>query len=293
MPDKSNSVADSGGTSLHIVDLFDARVRATPNAIAVSSGKRHLTYANLFEQSRQVALYLQAAGLQAEDLVALFMERSPEAVAAILGILRAGGAYLPIDPSYPEQRIRFLFEDSRVRFVAVCPLLRRRIPSEIAATVFDPSSITVIDGPLRSMPRRERHLAYVIYTSGTTGKPKGVQVEHRGVGNLIQQTKTLLCLGSGATFLQFSSLSFDASVWEIFGAICTGATLHIEAHDRLLPGEPLAQTLLQSRITHALLPPSALTELGAGEFPGLKVLIVGGEEFPAKLARYWSGRVTL
>jgi amino acid adenylation domain-containing protein len=289
MPDTTSSSAPPS----RILDLFDAQARATPNAIAVSSEQRFVTYTNLLEQSHRVALYLQAAGLQAEELVALFMERSPEAVVAILGILRAGGAYLPIDPSYPEQRIRFLFEDSRVRFVAADPLLRRRIPSESSALVFDPSSIIDVDGQLTFTPRLERHLAYVIYTSGTTGKPKGVQVEHKGLCNLIQQTKTLLCLDSESKFLQFSSLSFDASVWEIFGAICTGATLHIEARDRLLPGEALAQTLLQSRITHALLPPSALTELGAGDFPELKVLIVGGEEFPTKLARYWSSRLTL
>ncbi|WP_334016591.1 AMP-binding protein, partial [Burkholderia cepacia] len=146
--------------------------------------------------------------------------------------------------------------------------------------------------PVASIGLTPQHLAYVIYTSGSTGKPKGVMVAHRGVCNLVASQRKMLSVTRESRVLQFASFSFDACVWEVVTALCSGANLHLAAPEQLMPGLPLATLLREREITHALLPPVAVNALPEPDsLTMLRTLVVGGDALPAHVARQWADRV--
>ncbi|GAA3379184.1 hypothetical protein GCM10020367_61730 [Streptomyces sannanensis] len=268
-------LADHEDTSLPFAEatfpvLFATRVRATPDAMALIAGETSLTYAELDARANRFAHVLVERGVGPEGVVALVLPRSVELVVAMLGVMKAGAAYLPVDPGYPRSRIAFMLEDA-------CPALVVDDPSFVSATDGRPDS----DPEVRLDPR---HPAYVIYTSGSTGHPKGVVVSHAGIAGLHAATVERFGIDTGSRILQFASPSFDASFWDLSNALLSGAALVLAPADEPLSG----LTDHRTRVTHAMLPPSALAALAATEVPSATTLVVGGEACPAELVERWA-----
>ncbi|MGN6151694.1 MAG: non-ribosomal peptide synthetase, partial [Lysobacteraceae bacterium] len=280
-----------------IHERFEACVAADPEAIAVVFESRSLSYAELNARANRVAHYLIAHGVQADDRVAICTQRTPDMVVAMLGVLKAGAAYVPIDPSYPVERLHYLLTDSAPKALLIQQAQLERVPSgSIPTLVLDAPGDALSAQPEHDPDARGRglaahHLAYVIYTSGSTGLPKGVLVEHGGVRNLAHALRERIGVSPGDRVLQFATFSFDASVLELVLSLCNGASLHLARREALLPVEPLARTLREQRITHVLLPPSVLAALVGESLGGPDLtLISGGEALPASLARHWAAK---
>ena len=274
-----------------IHQLFEAQVEKTPDALAVVFEEQKLTYSQLNNRANQLAHYLQKLGVKPEMLVGICVERSIEMIIGLLGVLKAGGAYVPIDPSYPQERLNYMFNDSRVSVLLTQQCLPVHLPQHEAKVVYldrDWQKITAeAQGNLTSEVT-PKNLAYVIYTSGSTGQPKGVLVAHQGLCNLVKVQIKFLKVGSSSKVLQFASLSFDASIWEIVMALGSGASLYLESLENLRPGAGLSKWLDEKKITHITLPPSALAVMPKDSLPELKTIVVAGETCTAELVSQWS-----
>ena len=273
-----------------IHQLFEEQVAKNPDAVAVIYEQECLTYQQLNQKANQLAHYLQSLGIKTEELVGVCVERSPLIIIGILGILKAGAAYLPLDPSYPPNRLIYMVEDSGVSVVLTQEKLANTLQLENLQKVYLDQDWPIISQQSSDPPVSEtqaKNLAYVIYTSGSTGKPKGVLLAHKGVCNLATQQRKIFNIKAQSRVLQFASFSFDASVWEIFMALGSGATLVMGDSDSLLPGENLLNLLKKQKITVATLPPSALAVMPTDELPDLQSLIVAGESSSADLLKKW------
>ncbi len=272
-----------------IHELFEEQVAKTPDAVAVVFEEEQLTYQELNSRANQLAHYLQKLGVAPEVLVGICVERSPEMIIALLATLKVGGAYVPLDPTYPTERLAYMLDDSQVSTILTHKSLLSQLPVTKAKIVtFDSPEIVQasLTNPISIV--KPDNLAYIIYTSGSTGKPKGVQIAHQGLCNLAKAQIKLFDVNSTSRVLQFASFSFDAAIWEILMAICSGACLCLGTKDSLLPGENLMELLRKQKITHITLPPSSLAILPKKELPDLEVLIVAGEACPPELAKQWS-----
>ncbi|MGW0853449.1 amino acid adenylation domain-containing protein, partial [Streptomyces sp. NPDC002624] len=261
------AVADEP-TGASLPELFAARAAATPDAVALVCGVEQLTYRQLTARADRFAHALMARGVGPEQVVAVALPRSVESVVAVLGVLKAGAAYLPVDPAYPRARIAYMLDDARPALV-----------------VDDPAMVSEGDWP-ETEPQvvlDVRHPAYVIYTSGSTGRPKGVVVSHAGVSRLAAVQAERLGVAAGSRVLQFASPSFDASFWDLCSALLTGAALVLAPADA--PLEALTDPGLA--VTHVTLPPSALASLGDAELTA-STLVVAGEACPPELVRRWA-----
>jgi amino acid adenylation domain-containing protein len=274
-----------------IHELFEAQVKRDPDAIAVVFEGEQLTYQELNCRVNQLAHYLKTLGVEPEVLVGICMERSLEMLVGLLGILKAGGAYLPLDPEYPQSRLAFMLEDAQTPVLLTQAQWVESLPKYKARIVCLDTDWKVIAKESRENQTslvKPGNLAYIIYTSGSTGKPKGVQVMHRGLCNLALALQSIFDVQPDNRVLQFASLSFDASVWEIFMALVAGATLVLGTKDSLLPGPALINFLRNQAITTVLLPPSVLAVLHAEELPRLRTIIAGGEACPLNLVTRWA-----
>ncbi|MGH9391286.1 MAG: AMP-binding protein, partial [Vicinamibacteria bacterium] len=202
--------------------LFEEQADLRPEAVAVIHGDRAFTYGELDRRSNALARTLLERGVRPNDVIALFADRSISMVSGILGILKAGASYVPLDPGYPKERLEFLVSDSQAPLVIV--------PRELSQA-FPPVSAEVLLMPEGEETHRfdtgvtSEDLAYVIYTSGSTGVPKGVLLPHKGLTSLMVATREQMEIGPNDRVLQFASFSFDASLWEIFAALISGAAL--------------------------------------------------------------------
>ncbi|MHC5780000.1 non-ribosomal peptide synthetase, partial [Nostoc sp.] len=274
-----------------IHQLFEAQVEQTPDAVAVVFQDQQLTYRDLNRHANQLAHYLQALGVGTEVPVGICTERSLEMVVGLLGILKAGGAYVPLNPTSPLERLSFMLEDVQAPVLLTQERLLEELPAHWAQVICLDSDWEVIAQENKENPVSEvtaKNLAYVIYTSGSTGKPKGVLIAHQGLCNLAQAQIQTFDVRSDSHILQFASFSFDASVSEIFMALCSGARLCLGTSEELLPGPALIQLLRQQAITHATLPPSALAVLPVEKLPALQAIIVAGEACGSGLVAQWS-----
>nr|WP_018682965.1 non-ribosomal peptide synthetase [Actinokineospora enzanensis] len=253
-----------------LLDLFAAQVHRDPQAPALVADRGSVSYAELDAWSDRVARALVARGAGPERLVALLLPRSVEIVVAQLAVLKSGAAYLPVDPAYPAERITAMLDDARPLAVL-----------DDLSTVDDTTA-----SPLPARPGMDQP-AYVIYTSGSTGRPKGVVVTHRGLATFAIAEVERFDVRPGDRVLQFSSPSFDASVLELCMAFAGGAALVVPPPGPLL-GDQLAGVLRSRRVTHALIPPVALTTIEGTDFPDFRTLVVGGDACSADLVRRWA-----
>jgi amino acid adenylation domain-containing protein len=247
-----------------------------------------ITYRELDAWSNRIARALVARNFRRGEIAAISCKASPGAIAAILGVWKAGGAYLPLDPAYPAERLEWMLDDSGASIV-ISDGSRgdRRLPS----LVLDDSIHAFSGAPVEELPAPDA-AAYLIYTSGSTGTPKGVLVEHGGVAALVAAVRERYPLPAGSRVLQFVSLSFDASVAELVCALTQGATLVIPVRGHFLGGEELVDFLEAERISQAILPVSVLAQLNPRPLPHLIRIIAGGERCPAAVVDRW-GRQTL
>jgi amino acid adenylation domain-containing protein len=268
----------------------------TPDAPALSFGARAVTYAELDASASRLAHHLLARGAGPETVVGIVTERVPETAVAMLAVLKAGAAYLPLDPAYPADRLAYMLADSGARLVVApggLPASLRGIRQPVVDLRDEAAEIAARSADAPALAADADRLAYVVYTSGSTGRPKGVAVTHRGVRNLAAWKQSRLGQRAGDRALQFASFSFDAAVEELFGALLTGSTLVMAERDALMPGEPLRQTLVRERVTFATLPPTALAVMEPAELPDLRVVVSAGDALPAAVAARWADAVEL
>ena len=266
--------------------LFAAQAARTPAAVAVEHGGRAWTYAELDRRAEAVARELLRRGIASGDLVGLFVERSPGMLAALLGVLKAGAAYLPLDPSYPAERLSFMLEDSAARLVLTERALLAQLPPFSGETLLL-EDVATEDGlpPVRSAVGPE-DLAYVIFTSGSTGRPKGVQIPHRAAVNFLASMAREPGLGAGDAVCAVTTLSFDIAVLELLLPLTVGARIVLADRETAADGSALARLLASSGATLMQATPATwrmLLESGWRGQRGLRMLC-GGEALSRELA---------
>jgi amino acid adenylation domain-containing protein len=264
--------------------LVEQSVRRHPQAVAARWPDAELTYAQLNARANRLAFALRGHGVGAEDRVGVLLERSLDLPVALLGVLKAGGAYLPLDPGYPDQRLAYLVADAGCRVVVTSADLAGRLPAGVIALTGEHADRPEHDPPPIARPD---NAAYVIYTSGSTGPPKGVLVTHRNVVNHVMSNGRLYQIAPGDRVLQWASPTFDLSVFEIFGALGHGATLIQAPRSSLHDPVALAELLRRERVTVAAMAPAMLAVLDPTDLPDLRVVCAAGEAFPAEVVNRW------
>ncbi|MFE2978608.1 amino acid adenylation domain-containing protein [Streptomyces sp. NPDC059258] len=286
-----------GDASTTLPGLFAAVAAAHPDAPAVAgpglaTGERtELDYGQLDAAANALAHDLVAHGVRPQDRVAVMLPRTVEAVVALLAVAKTGAVHLPVDPDYPAERIAHTLTDAAPALVLTAPGTPASdgVPRlEVDGTATERSA----DDPGLWRTQRPDTAAYIIYTSGSTGRPKGVAVTHTGLPALARTLADAFGAGPGDRVLQFASLSFDTSVWEIVMALFSGAALEIVPADRRL-GEPLAEFLAEHRVTHLTVPPAVLAALPEDAVAPGTTLIVAGEACTPALVRAWAPRTRM
>jgi amino acid adenylation domain-containing protein/non-ribosomal peptide synthase protein (TIGR01720 family) len=261
-------------------ELISAQAARAPTSVAVTAGDRELSYGELEVRSNQLAHHLQALGVRPEVPVGVCLPRSPQLVVALLGILKAGGVYVPLDPGYPEERLRFMAEDSGIA------LLLGQAEKRLAEPQVQlDQEWSALEG-LPEQPVGPRidpqMLAYVIYTSGSTGRPKGVQVGHRSLVNMLHSRQTMAPLSASDRVLQLRPISFDASLVEILEVLVAGACLVVAPAEEAGDTVALTESCRRHGVTSLDLGPSLMTQLfregsGIGACQSLRRITAGGE----------------
>ncbi len=274
-------------------EIFEAQADARPGAVAVLFDREETTYAKLELRANRLARYLRSRGVQRGSLVAMLLPRSTDAYVALLGILKVGAAYVPLDPEYPADRVEYILENSAAcALVTVAELAEQhaafdgviiRIDSDRAAIEAEGSARL----PTNSVGTGPRDLCYVIYTSGSTGRPKGVMIEHRSACHLVGAEGRLFAVRPEDRIYQGFSLAFDASVEEIWLALRTGATLVAATPEMAHAGPDLSRLLAERGVTVLSCVPTLLSMLGE-DIPTVRLLIFGGETCPDQLVERWA-----
>ncbi|SEL58156.1 non-ribosomal peptide synthetase [Streptacidiphilus jiangxiensis] len=259
-----------------------------PDAPAIAHGGTVLSYAELDASADRLAARLRELGVGAETMVGVCLDRGPELVRAELAVLKAGGAFVPLDAAYPTERLAFMAADSGMTVLISQRELAGAVPFEGRVLLVDDPADVTPSSAMTDVTVDPLQAAYVIYTSGSTGVPKGVTVHHDGLANMLQAQRDGLRPTPGDRVLQFASSSFDACVFELTWALANGACLVTAPKDALRAGPDLARTLREQRITAAVLPPTALAVMPGEHLPALATLMVAGEACPAELADAWS-----
>src|SRR5262245_2616072 len=276
-----------------LTDLFERQVERRPEATALLWAEQQVSYAELNARANQLAHYLRRLGVGPESLVALVLERSVEMVVAVLGVLKAGGAYLPVDPAYPQERVRFMLEDAGAAVVltsgseyeggpARVVRLDQEWPEIAREPETNPESMTAAD-----------NLAYVIYTSGSTGRPKGMMITHRNVLRLFATSEQHFHFNEEDVWTLFHSYAFDFSVWELWGALLYGGKLLLVKYWESRTPAAFLEQVRAAGVTVLNQTPSAFRQLqqaaadaGANDLK-LRAVIFGGEALELASLRLW------
>ncbi|NCT61530.1 MAG: amino acid adenylation domain-containing protein [Microcystis aeruginosa G13-01] len=270
-----------------IHQLFEEQVKRTPDAIAVVFDNQQLTYSELNNRANQLAHYLQKLGVKPKELVGICLERSLEMIVGLLAILKVGGAYVPIDPDYPQERISFMLQDTQVKIILTCESLETSLPNHQAIVVCldkDWQQINQASQENLNSTVSADNLAYVIYTSGSTGIPKGVIVTHQAVNRLVLNTNYIQFTPDDRV-VQASNIAFDAATFEIWGALLNGAKIIIIAKSVLLSPQELALSLKENQISVLFLTTALFNQLAnlvPQAFSNLRCLLFGGEAVEPK-----------
>ncbi|MGW2176464.1 non-ribosomal peptide synthetase, partial [Streptomyces sp. NPDC001705] len=288
--------------------LFEEQAARTPDTVALVSGDQSMTYGELNEQANRLARVLTRRGVGPESVVAVLMDRSAELVVALLAVLKAGGAYLPVDPAYPGDRIAYVLEDAEPVCVLTTGALVDVLPAglvvpalvlddlDTTATLATDSSADLEAAADRPGTRAtEEHPAYVIYTSGSTGAPKGVLVTHRNVATLFGALRRRFGFGVDDVWSWFHSFAFDFSVWEIWGALLHGGRLVVVPYHVSRSPDAFLRLLAEERVTVLSQTPSAFYELMRAEESGpatpdwssLRWVVFGGEALDVERLDGW------
>ncbi|WP_164019479.1 non-ribosomal peptide synthase/polyketide synthase, partial [Pyxidicoccus trucidator] len=275
--------------------LIEAHARLTPDAPALCFGEETLTYGELNDRANQLARHLRRLGVGPEILVALCLERSLDMVVAMLATLKAGGAWLPLDPTLPSERLDFIASNALSPVLLTHSSLEHLLDRRGYVFLIDEHSERVERESTDNLDSEAdaSNLAYVIYTSGSTGRPKGTLLTHGGLANTAREAALAHGYRPDSRVLQFASANFDASVCEVFSTLVAGACLVLASQQQLLPSEPLRSLLLEQSITAVTLTPSVLAQLEPEGLPHLQTLISAGESCSPELARRWSQGRTL
>ena len=262
-----------------IHQLFDAQVERTPDALAVVYKDERLTYRELNHRANQVAHYLRARGVGPEVLVGICLKRSVEMVIASLGVLKAGAAYLPLDPTYPRERLSFLLEDSGISLLITHRQFVENL-SDQKLEIIPLECVAQESGESGENNATAENLAYVIYTSGSTGWPKGVEISHRSLLNLVRWHQSAFEVTHDDRASVLASVGFDAAVWETWPYLTAGAGLHLPDDITRLSPEELRDWLVSKEITIGFLPTVLAERIMALEWPAntaLRILLTGAE----------------
>ena len=293
--DRRQMVVDWNATSADyprnagVHQLLEAQAKATPDAVAVAFEGEELSYAQLEQRANQLARYLGRLGVKRGTLVGVFVERSLDMIVGLLGVLKAGAAYVPMDPTYPPERISFVLADAGVPVLLTQQRLAQHLAIAGTHLVFldtNWDSISQESADPIDITANSEDLAYVIYTSGSTGKPKGVEIQHRAAVNLLNSMRKKPGLDARDILLAVTTLSFDIAGLELFLPLCVGAKLVIASREAAADGSQLLARLRTSGATVMQATPvtwKLLLEAGWDGTPRLKVLC-GGEAFPKELA---------
>jgi amino acid adenylation domain-containing protein len=281
------SVGELGWRS--VVEMFEDQVEEAGERIAVESGEQRLSYAELNVRSNQLAHYLRGCGVGAETRVGLCCERSLELVVGMLGILKAGGVYVPLDANFPQERLCWMFEDAELAVLLTAQGKEKQLPQGSQVRLRLDEQWERVEAASAGNPvplSGANNLAYIIYTSGSTGQPKGVGVEHRGIVRLVKETNFFTVTRDDA-FLQFCSVNFDVSTFEIWGALSNGARL-VMAPAASPTLDELGQVIEQSGVTAMWLTSGVfqqMVETQLGRMRGVRQFLAGGDIVPLSHVR--------
>jgi amino acid adenylation domain-containing protein len=266
-----------------IAELVAQQAAVDPGAIAVSAGRESLSYGELDRRANRLANYLRSLGVGRDAAVGLYLERSPAMVAASLAILKAGGAYIPLDPVQPVARLDFMLKDADARVVITTEALAQRLPAgswQVVTLDGDAEKIAAQSANKPESNTRPDDLAYIIYTSGSTGQPKGVEVPHAGLSNLVAWHVKAFQVGAKDRASALASLGFDAAVWELWPYLASGASVHLPEERIRSDAKALRDWMVSERITVAFAATAMAENLMQLDWPktaALRFLLTGAD----------------
>lgn len=278
---------------LTVHERISHQAALTPDAIAVTVGGERMTYGELDERATELALCLRKKGVGREEIVGIMLKRSMELIVGMLGVLKAGGAYLPIDPQYPAERVQYMLQDSHVRVLVSDPVFKERLrfEGEIVAVQMNQT----VRGMMVEVTSVATDLCYVIYTSGSTGQPKGTMLTHRAVHNFMVGMQRVIDLHPGKVVGALTTISFDIFVLESLLPLAIGATVALATEEEQRDPQRFQEMMIQERVEMIQLTPSRLQLFM--EDPGtepvlasLRDILIGGEALPLSLLQWLQTR---
>lgn len=285
-----NQTATDFPSGQSLAELISIQVQHAPNALAVVGGEKQLTYEQLNKSANQLARRLKDLRVGPETCAAIYLERSPEWITSLLAVLKTGAAYLPIDPASPAERVAFMLEDAHARVLLTTSAQATKLAGHSAQVIcLDSEWNTLANESAENLEitTEPDSVAYVIYTSGSTGRPKGVAVTHRGLLNLVHWYRQAFALNRADRSTQMAGLGFDATVWEVWPQLASGASIYLAKEEARISAEALRDWLVAEQITVSYVPTPLTEALLSLDWPSntaLRFLITGGDtlhRFPA------------
>lgn len=269
-----------------LVELFIEQVRRTPDNIAIVHEQTELSYCELNAKANRIADFLQSRGVKPGSVVGIMVNRSIDMVAGVIGILKAGAAYLPIDPEYPSHRIQYMLNNSNTDLLLTSYELAERIDSGYNTICIKNEEIECFDCIEPNIKPSPDNLAYIIYTSGSTGNSKGVMIEHKSIVNTLEWRRKYYGFNPNDAVLQIPSFSFDSSVEDIFTALISGARLVLINQEDRFDLPQLREILIKQKITNLLVVPSfyrVLLDEISDSMKNVRIITIAGESFTSTL----------
>jgi non-ribosomal peptide synthetase-like protein len=284
---------DTDTQDLALHEFFEVQASARPDTVAVVFGQEEVTYGELEKRANRAARHLRERGVKRGSVVAMLLPRSVDAYVTLLAILKAGAAYVPVDPTYPAESVAYILENSgAIALVTTAGLTARHQGFRGAVVRIDTDALAIAAESPAGLPRDEdraepEDLCYIIYTSGSTGRPKGVMVEHRNVCHLVRAEGRIFAVRPEDRVYQGASLAFDLAVEEVWLAFHAGATLVAATEEMAHAGPDLSRQLARRGVTVLSCAPTLLSMM-EGDVPGLRLLILGGETCSNQLVARWA-----